>query len=292
MEALQIKINDQDVLRDGASGIYYMQKQWRQLSVSDNASDLQGWHGRIVSPTYARTRIITIEGIIDRKTENYPNIEYSATEYLEKLFRLQADPTILEPLDLYVRDVYDREWSLKVKVKEPFEVVEGSPDFKWSHWNWRVTLESVWDPTYRTPYESSVAWAEGSYGWFTLDTPFPFTMESILNSITVETYWNTATFPRIEVTVTGDIATPFRVRNMTTGDVFSLGVTATIGDTIIIDSENMKCYKNWVDITASRLIGSVWPKIIDTTEFILEDADGWILGSDFNAVIYYKNSLL
>lgn len=292
MEALQIKIDNQDILRDGVSGIYYTQKNWRQLVTSDNASDRQGWHGRVVSPTFARVRVITLEGYIDRQTN--ATSEQDVVEFMEGLFPLQADPSILTPRTLYVKDVYNREWSLSVKVKEPLEIFEGDSNFKGSHWSWRVVLESVGDPTYHTPGDILIAWVEGSYGGTTLGVSFPFSMDDLLNNVSVTNIGNAASFPRIEVTVTpgGSINTTLRVRNMTTGDIFSLDVSGTPGDVIIIDSENMKCYKNGDDITSSRIVWSVWPKILGTTEFIIEDADGGIMGSDFSVNFYYKNSLL
>ena len=292
MEALQIKIDNQDILRDGVSGIYYTQKNWRQLVTSDNASDRQWWHGRSVSATFARVRIITLEGYIDRETN--PSNEQDVVEYMESLFPLQEDPSILIPRTLYVKDVYNREWSLDVKVKDPLEIFEWDSNFKGSHWSWRVVLESVGDPTYITPGDLVLAGVEGAYGGTTLGTPFPFSMETILNNISVTNAWNSSSFPRIEVTVSagGAVNTPLRVRNMTNGEVFSLDVTGTPGDVIIIDSEHMKCYKNGDDITASREIWSVWPKIVGSTEFLIDDADGGIMGSDFTVNFYYKNSLL
>lgn len=292
MEALQIKLDDQDILRDGVSGIYYTQRNWRQLTVSDNASDHQGWHGRVVSPTFARVRVITLEGYIDRMTNENENIYI--VEYLERLFSLQADPSQIVPKKLYVKDVYDREWSLDVKIKEPFEIYEWDANFKWSHWTWRVVLESVGDPTYTTPEALVINWVEWAYWWFTLGTSLPFSMWLILNSISVTNEGNSASYPRIEVTVwsTWSINTPLVIRNMTTQEAFSLDVSCVPGDIIVIDSENMQCTKNGDDITAFRVIGSVWPKVFWTNRFFIEDSDGGIIDSDFSFKFYYKNSLL
>lgn len=176
--------------------------------------------------------------------------------FMEGIFSLQADPSILIPRDLYVKDEFNNEWSLAVKVKEPLDIREADSNFKGSHWLWRVVLESVGDPTYITPGDLVLAGVEGAYGGTTLGTSFPFSMDNILNNISVTNAGNSSSFPRIEVTVSagGAINTPLRVRNMTTGEIFSLDVSGTPGDVIIIDSENMKCYKNGSDITASRVI--------------------------------------
>lgn len=66
--------------------------------------------------------MITLEGYIDRLTNS--NDEKTILEYMESLFALQPDPSILNPKIIYVKDVYDREWTLSVKVKDPLEVYE------------------------------------------------------------------------------------------------------------------------------------------------------------------------
>lgn len=292
MEALQIKIDNQDILRDGVSGIYYTQKSWRQLSVSDNASDRQWWHGRTVSPTFARVRIITLEGYIDRKTN--PATELDVVKFMENLFPLQADPSILSPRVLYVKDVYNREWALDVKVKEPLDIFEGDSGFKGSHWTWRVVLESVGDPTYFSPGELLETGIEGIYGGTPLGVAFPFAMSSMLNAIEVINIGNSASYPRIEITVNAGhtLTSPLMIGNMTDGTTFSLLVDWVEWDLIVIDSENMKCYKNDLDITSLRSVGSIWPKVVWTTNFIINDNWGGVVDSDFSVNIYYKNSLL
>lgn len=38
--------------------------QWKALDVSDEQQNVQGYHGVKLSPTYARGRRVTLEGII------------------------------------------------------------------------------------------------------------------------------------------------------------------------------------------------------------------------------------
>jgi hypothetical protein len=98
-----------------------------------------------VSPTYARVRIITLEGIIDRKGDQDSLVD---VKYLEELFALQGSFFSTDPLTLYIQDMYNNEWELAVKVQDPLEILEGNEDHLGSHWRWRVVLESLESPIY------------------------------------------------------------------------------------------------------------------------------------------------
>ncbi len=296
MDAKQIKLDGSDILKDWVSGIYYVQKEWRNnLQVSDLANDRSGWHGRDVSPTFARVRIITLEGLIDRLP--YPALEQSSTEYLEQLFALQSNPSILTPRTLYVKDIYNREWTLSVKVKEPCMIEEGDGEYKGSHWKWRVVLESIGDPSYLSYGEfsqSGIEWATGGWAipiaWFSLAGGFP--LSESMNLLTIVPTGNTAVFPRFLFTVTSTLNTPLRIKNLGTLETFSLDVSCVAGDTITIDSQNQKCTKNGVDITSQRVAWSLWPSALASTTYLIDDADGGSMGSDFSVIVYYKNALL
>ena len=121
MDFKQAKLDDQDIVKEGTTGLYYVIKEWRRLSTSDDSRNIDGIHGRAVSPTYARYRIITLEGYIDRLESSS---EQSDVEYLQELFMLQSDLGELEPRELYIKDMYDLEWNINVKVKEPLEIIE------------------------------------------------------------------------------------------------------------------------------------------------------------------------
>lgn len=61
MDIKQLLVNGEDVLKDGLSGIYYINIDRRRLRTTSENRDLQANHGRRTSPVYARHRIITIE---------------------------------------------------------------------------------------------------------------------------------------------------------------------------------------------------------------------------------------
>lgn len=295
MEAVQIKIDGKDVLRDGMSGIYYTQKEWRNwLQVSDASNSKASMHGREVSETRAEVRVIPLAGIIDRIGNDY---ERTATEYLEQLFALNSNPATPKVRELYVKDIYDREWILPVKVKEPCAIKEWNADFKGSHWEWMAILESVGDPTYLSYGEYSASWIEGAFGWWEIPSTWlslqdGFSLSDILHAITINPSGNTGVYPRFTITTTGSINSPIKIRNIETNEWFSLDVSWVTGDIIVIDSSTQTCSKNGVDITSSRISGSTWPTAQWSTRFLIDDGDGGSIESDFTVIISYKNALL
>lgn len=146
MDFRQAKLDDQDILKDSSSGIYYTSKEWRTLVTDDTSQSIAGYHGRIASMTYARKRVITLEGVIDRLGNPY---ESESVKYLQNLFNLQTRTVELVARKLYIKDVYDQEWILDVKVKDPIQFLEYDGNFPGAYWKWQVTLESVKDPEYK-----------------------------------------------------------------------------------------------------------------------------------------------
>ena len=63
------------------------------------------------------------------------------------------------------------------------------------------------------------------------------------------------------------------------------------GDTLEIDSKNLKIYKNGNDITNLRIMGSVFPTIVGATTFVVTDADGRFLSDDFRVSGYFYSIL-
>jgi len=166
MDFKEAKINWQDILKWTSSGIVYTFKDWRKVLTTDNSENIDWVHGRNVSPTYARVRVITLEWVSDRIWN--PLEEQSSIEYLQKIFALQWALSSLEEKELYIKDLYDNEWILNVKVKEPLDIVEWDDSFVWSYWKWRVVLESTKEPIYKSLNEILNSSLEWNYGWFNL----------------------------------------------------------------------------------------------------------------------------
>lgn len=154
MIAKHIFFDGKNILGTSEMGILFTQKDWRNnLSVRDVSVSREGGHGRDVTATFAEIRTITLSGIIDIKTNEK---HFEAVKFLENLFSLQTNPSILTPHTLKVIDFYDREWVLPVKIKDPITFDDGDENFSASHWRWMVTLESLSDPTFFSENENEV----------------------------------------------------------------------------------------------------------------------------------------
>lgn len=277
-----------DVLKDSNSGIYYTAKEWRQLTTEDSSVSLAGYHGRRTTATRAIKRVITLEWLIQR-AENSNEVE--SVTYLQNMFNLQSETGILVLRILYIKDIYDKEWNLSVKVREPIRFIEYDQNWKGYSWKWSVTLESVWDPTYKSTTELLSTGQEGNAGGFYLPTTFPIAFSPVINPIQCVTYGNTATPAKIVITCSDNITAPLRVMNITNGTFFALNISATAGQVIIIDSNTKTATKDGVSVIASRVSGSTFPTISGTTQFIVSDA-GWYTLDHFTVAIYYKDALL
>lgn len=285
MNLKQIKIDDKDILFD--KGVIYTQIDWRKLSVSDNSTNIEGLHWRIVSPTYARYRIITIEWIIER----IDGKQEERLLYLQKLFALQTKMYSLEEKEIYIKDLFDNEWRINAKIKEPFEFIEWDENIKWSHWKWRVVLESTLSPIYYSYKEikkEALEWCFwGFYLWLQLSQAFN-EWKWLIEIKTLQDI----TYTRIEIDIVWSINWNLVIKNLTNDSFFAIDDIFKVGDKIIIDSEKFTVTKNGINIIDKRVEGSIWQKVSWTMKFVVYDNDFKFLENDLNVKFYYSNAML
>lgn len=284
MNFKEIKLGWIPVLKQG---IFYSQVNWTKLSVSDKSSNLALSHGRFVSPTYIRKRTITIEWIIDRE-EN----ENEAVEHLQNLFTINLNSLEVDERELYIKDIYDKEWILQVKIKEPLILLEDDWDYSDIYYKFRVVLESTFSPIYRSFEEEIVDWTEWFYWWCELWWEFPLVLSDYYNSIICKTSWNVSSPARFEIKAIWNINSPLIVKNLTNKTFFSLDINANFWDEIVIDWNDFTATKNWENIKATILPWRTRQEIKWETIFWIEDNDWGVLEKDIQVKIYFNNSML
>lgn len=264
--------------------------QWKTLDVSDEQQNVQGYHGVKLSPTFARGRRVTLEGIIIADDHEWSSM---AIDYLETLFALQSTPDVVELLPFLVTDEQDREWQLDCKVKEPLSIDITDEDYlEGTNRRWRVVLQSE-NPIYYNSVENTVNGDEWNFWGAKLWVKLWVALDEYLSEIQVNIEgWNIETPLEITLTATGDINTPLTIKNITTGTFFGLDIDAVSWDVIVVNSRTFVATKNGVNIKANRVEWSTWPKALWNTYFAVYDDDGGLDTSDFDVEIKYKDALL
>jgi len=288
MEFKLAQLDWKNILKDSVSGIYYTRRDWKKLMVTDE-SVMNDWaDGRIVSRTYARYRVITLEWYIDRMSDTP---EEEVVSYLEQLFSLTEWGNSGER-ELYIQDIYDNERTLNVKVKESFYCDYADTSFTEAVRKWRVVLESTSDPVFKSYQEIIESGLEWQYGWVELDCELWTELDDYYNMIECETIGNQPAPAKFVITATGNINKPLTIRNLTAWNEFVLDIDAVAGDVIIIDSNTYTVTKNGVNAIADRLEWSVFPFISGTTLFTIFDIDGDLYEKDLTIDIYFRDNLL
>lgn len=263
--------------------------QWKSLDVSDEQSNVQWFHGVKLSPTFARGRRITLEGIIIADDHIWSS---KGIDYLETLFALQGVPDQVELLPFIVTDEQDRQWELQCKIKEPLSIDINDNDWmQWSTRRWRVVLQSQ-DPRYYSTEIQSVSWVEWVFWGVQLWVQLWHAFDYSFNFIQLNAYSNIETPLIINITATWNIDGPLYIKNQNTWAFFGLDIDAIAWDVIYINSNTLEATKNGENIKAYRIEWSTWPKAQYETSFIIYDQDWWLTSSDFDVNITFRNVLL
>lgn len=264
--------------------------QWKSLDVSDEQQNVQGYHGIKLSPTFARGRRITLEGLIIADNHEWSS---KGIDYLEGLFALQWVPDQVELLPFTVSDEQDRVWVINAKIKEPVSIEIQDDDYMQGvNRRWRVVLQSE-DPRFYSLEEYSQLGAEWHFWGFKLGHKLGVKFNEFYNEIQVNAENGNIDTPLVfTITALWDIDTPLLIKNNTDGSFFWLDIDAVAGDVIIVDANHYKATKNGVNIKATRMIGSTWPRAKWVAVFSILDNDGWLFESDFDVSVTWKNILL
>lgn len=289
MDLLNAKINGVNIL--GSSlGILYTSKNWRNSKSSRDVSTNNEWaHGRAVSKTLIDKRVVSFEGIIDRLSNAF---EEEAIAHLLELFRLPGSAEENYTLELSITDPYSNEWILPVKIREDIDIREGDDQFRGSHYAWRVVLESVGGPEYKSATLTTTSWGESIYGWFVIPFEMEFPMNDYINLYSITASGTTESPLRFEITVTDTINNHINIKNISDGTFFKVNTGAVAGDIIIIDAGLFTITKNGTSIKSLRAEGSIWQAIRGTKTFTIEDSDGGLIEQDFTATITLRDYLL
>lgn len=263
--------------------------QWKQLDVSDEQQNVQGFHGVKLSPTFARGRRVTLEGIIVADDHIGSS---KAIDFLESLFALQGVPSQVELLPFLVTDEQDRVWKLNCKVKETLSIDIGDYDYlQGANRRWRVVLQSE-DPRYYNYNESTASGLEWYFGGVQLPVALWVPLDMEYNEIQVITIGNSDTPLKFTLTASGNIDAPLTIKNLSNDTFFALNIDAVAGDVIVVDSTTKTATKNGTNILANRVAWSTWPKAKGTMLFSIVDEDGWLDASDFNVSVSWHDVLL
>lgn len=287
MDFKEIKINWQKI---DIPWIYFTNVNWRKLSVSENSKNIDWTHSRIVSPTYARVRIITIEWIVDKLWDT----DFSAEKiyHLQNIFALQTDLSELEEKEVYIKDIFWNEWKILVKIKEPFDFEEADQNLVWSHWKFRVVLESTKSPIYKSFEENFIFWNNWDFWGFNLDFELgkAFDEENWIMQINV--LWSVAIPLRFEILAKDRVKAPLTIRNIKNWEFFKIENIEDLqaGDVLLIDTENFLVLKNWENIIEKRAPGSTWLTAQWSSSFLITD-NSWIWDK-FDTKVYFSNSML
>lgn len=218
---------------------------------------------------------------------------------LDTLFALQWQLGTLQTYEFKAIDEQGREWTSQVKIDQPldYDIEDDNDHVDGSFRRFRVVLFAQ-DPRFYSTVENTETGEEGNYWWFTLNNDgfgiweSGFSLDNIYNEITVLGNSNTDTPVKITLTVTWSVTSPLVVYNVKNGSAFFLDITANAGSVIVIDSNTLKATLDGVDVTGNRLPGSSRPSVYGVTPIVIYDAEGWLLSSDFDVSISYRDTLL
>jgi len=224
---------------------------WTEVSVDNSQIARQDWHGVLSNPTYARGRLITIEGFCFSSNANDRSTRGTARNIVNELFQLETFPSQGEgfkELSFTDDDGVNKFINAKVYKKPAFSHVKGSPLI-----NFNLDLFAQ-DPLVYSEDKVSQDSDYGLIGGVALPTVLPIPLSGVLNPATIT---NAGDFGSpIKITVTGDIVNP-KIYHVETGKFFKLARTLS-SETLEIDTSLTTATIAGASVLSDRAAGSQW----------------------------------
>lgn len=286
-----VNLSVKDLQNRGYS-IHITNVDWRTLVTRDSQKNKDWYHWVRLSPTFAKTRRITIEWLIRWETRGKLN---DGMNYLDKVFALQNEPNGLEQRLFTIIDENWKSWDIKTKIKTPIQYKISEDDYlDADDRDWRVVLEAE-DPRLFSSVKKISEGSEWVYWGFKLWIKAPTKQNLRFNKILCENTWNHESPCIVEIKTKPwkKINSPLTIKNLSNNTYFKLDLNTEENEVIKIDSYNFKVTKNETeDILYKRLPWSIFPNVKWKTYFSIEDNDWGLYDNDFEIKIYYNNVLL
>ena len=247
-----------------AAGWLVEKLEWTGVTVENSQITRQDTHGTFSNPTFARGRLITLEGQFwSSSRESRGQIRNT----IENVFQLEPFPR--QNSGFYKLEFTDddgSEWFLNAKVYQKPEFVDGETGYQKKFF---CELFSQ-DPRIYSNGTILTSTTKGRpYSGIKLSTTLPMQLNK---SIFGMVFSNSGNFSApIKFTISGACITP-KILNVKTGDYWEMDLSMNEGDTLIIDSTNYTAELNSSNVLAQRASGSSWLFAdIGENEFVLTD---------------------
>lgn len=251
----------------------------RSLSVSDDKKNYAWKHWSIVSPTYARWRLVVVEWYVLWSTRDAIT---QGMNRLDALFSLQWVPDEVELYEFKVVDERAQERKTDVKIDKPLEYWydADSDHTEGSHRSFRVVLYAP-DPRLFSVDTTSFTWDEGTlWGvaiwstWVAIWEEWLALMWYSWEITVIGTSWtDEPIIITIEVPLWQSSTWPIFVYNGQNGTYFGINQNLVSEDVLVIDAIKNTLTLNGSSIMSKRVPWSVRPSVKGATPLVCFDQD-------------------
>lgn len=247
--------SDDEFDRPNGQGIVITACQWADVVTSDDQNNRQGTHGIEVSPTFARGRIINIQGRIIANSRQEREVY---RQIIASTFAVEAFPG---PNN---KGVYDFEflgddgadYVIPAKILNmPSYLQQELGNVMITDWQAQLISENSY---YQTLTQNELVHVEGFYGGISFPTTFPVAFDTygyVANTI------NAGNWPSpLKTTITANHLSGPNMRLINTVNDNYIGIQTEMqeGDVLVIDTGNSSITLNDVSVSGDRINGSIF----------------------------------